>query len=131
MLKSLTVCAGISNTSDESTVQAHNKINLIGREQRSLSVSFVLPWALLYGPDGMRKRHLVPLLPPHRPSMPTAPSITSSLGSHVVVAECKGFATWGVLFKNERWMWQGSFIYLQQVKDRGFIAEALPPRREA
>ena len=48
-----------------------------------------------------------------------------------VVTKFQGLATWGVLFKNETWLLQGSFIYLQQVKETGFSFKALSPGREA
>lgn len=37
------------------------------------------------------------------------------------VTELKRFTLWGALFKNETWLLQGSFVYLQQV-DRGDLA---------
>lgn len=44
-------------------------------------------------------------------------STSVSLGCLQAVLRLKGFAAWHSLFKNERWWCQGSFIYLQQVKE--------------
>lgn len=48
-----------------------------------------------------------------------------------IVTRLEGFAAWGVLFKNKMWLWLGSFIYLQQVKETRFTSKALSHEREA
>lgn len=41
----------------------------------------------------------------------------------------KGSTTWAALLKHETWLLQGSFIYLQQGKESGFISKAVSPKR--
>lgn len=42
------------------------------------------------------------------------------------VAEHKGFTAWGFPFKRETWLFLGSFIYLQQVKESRFTSRLSP-----